>query len=178
MVHLLPFQNLHCVFGLIYAGTDDGHIHLTKDAGSSWMQVGAGKKKGTSLPKDLWGEQANCIFFQEGRVYATLNGYRFRSFRSLIYLSVKIMVPHGLHWEPILPLEPINVVKEDPKNENILYVGTDGGCMSSLDRGKSFMKWNGGIPKAGPVHDLTIQKRDYELVVGTHGRSIYISNIG
>jgi ligand-binding sensor domain-containing protein len=76
-----------------------------------------------------------------------------------------------------LPLEPINVVKEDPKNENILYVGTDGGLYVSFDRGQSFMMWNSGLPKSVPVHDIAIQERENEIVLGTHGRSIYIAKL-
>ena len=74
-----------------------------------------------------------------------------------------------------LPPEPVNVIKEDPTNENILYVGTDGGLYVSLDRGKSFMMWNNGLPKSVPVHDLVIHEREHEIVLGTHGRSFYIA---
>jgi hypothetical protein len=84
-----------------------------------------------------------------------------------------------LTWERIgmnLPKEPVNVIKEDPKNENILYVGTDHGVYVSLDRGKTFMAFNNGLP-AVPVHDLLIHPRENDLVLGTHGRSIYIANV-
>jgi hypothetical protein len=85
----------------------------------------------------------------------------------------------GVTWEEIglnLPKEPVNVIKEDPKNENILYVGTDHGVYVSLDRGKTFMAFNEGLP-AVAVHDLVIHPRENDLVIGTHGRSIYIANI-
>jgi hypothetical protein len=86
---------------------------------------------------------------------------------------------YGTTWQPLgkdLPMEPVNVIKEDPKNENILYVGTDNGLYVSLDRGQSFMAWTGGLPPA-PVHDIAIQERDNEIVLGTHGRSAYIAKI-
>ena len=76
-----------------------------------------------------------------------------------------------------LPYEPINVIKEDPKNDSILYVGTDGGLYVSFDQGNSFMKWNAGLPKSVPVHDIAIQQRDNEIIVGTHGRSLYVSKL-
>jgi hypothetical protein len=76
-----------------------------------------------------------------------------------------------------LPAEPINVVKEDPKNENIIYVGTDGGLYVSFNKGQSFMMWNNGLPKSIPVHDIAIHVRDNEIVLGTHGRSIFIAKL-
>ncbi|MFN2439366.1 MAG: hypothetical protein ABR503_09220, partial [Chitinophagaceae bacterium] len=72
---------------------------------------------------------------------------------------------------------PINVVKEDPKNQNIIYVGTDGGLYVSFNKGTSFMMWNGGLPKSVPVHDIAIQVRDNEIVLGTHGRSFYVAKL-
>jgi hypothetical protein len=68
------------------------------------------------------------------------------------------------------------VIREDPKRENILYVGTDNGLYVSLDRGQNFMAWSGGLPPA-PVHDIAIQERDNEIVLGTHGRSAYVAKI-
>ena len=67
------------------------------------------------------------------------------------------------------------MIKEDPTNENILFVGTDGGLYVSFDRGESFMMWNNGLPKSVPVHDLVIHEREHEIVLGTHGRSFYIA---
>ncbi|HEX8315953.1 MAG TPA: hypothetical protein VF609_13220, partial [Flavisolibacter sp.] len=163
-------------FGLIYTGTDDGNIHVTKDAGSTWAMISAPAKKGFRLPQGLWVSRVAASRFNEGRVYASLNGYRFDDFTPYLYASDD----YGTTWTSLgkdLPLEPINVVKEDPKNENILYVGTDGGLYVSFDRGQSFMMWNSGLPKSVPVHDIAIQERENEIVLGTHGRSIYIAKL-
>lgn len=78
---------------------------------------------------------------------------------------------------PLLPNEPINVVKEDLTSENILYVGTDGGLYVSIDGGNSWMMWNKGLPYSVPVHDLVQHPRENELVLGTHGRSLYIAKL-
>ena len=81
----------------------------------------------------------------------------------------------GKTWKQIgtdLPFEPINVVKEDPKNENIIYVGTDNGLYVSLNRGKNFMAMNGALPRVA-IHDIAIQTTANEIVLGTHGRSLY-----
>lgn len=176
-------------FGLIYIGTDDGNIHRSFDGGYSWEQLNqtttaAPVKKGTKPPatntklntNQLWVSRVTASQYKEAKVYASLNGYRFDHFAPYLYVSED----HGNSWKPIgkdLPNEPINVVKEDPKDENILYVGTDGGLYVSFDAGNSFMLWNGGLPTSVPVHDIAIQQRDNELVLGTHGRSLYVTKL-
>ena len=165
-------------FGLLYAGTDDGNIQLSKDGGHSWSLINnkPSKSSDANLAAGLWVSRVTASKFKEGRVYASLNGYRFDDFSPYVYASED----YGNTWMLIgkdLPLEPVNVIKEDPNNENILYVGTDGGLYVSFDRGKSFMTWNGGLPKSVPVHDIAVQERENEIVLGTHGRSLYISKL-
>jgi photosystem II stability/assembly factor-like uncharacterized protein len=157
-------------FGLIYVGTDDGNIQVTKDDGYTWELV---SKK---LPKGLYVSRVTASAFKEGRVYASLNGYRNDNFLPYLYVSED----YGATWKPIgkdLPNEPINVVKEDLTNENIIYTGTDGGLYVSLDGGNSSMMWNKGLPYSVPVHDIAQHPRENELILGTHGRSIYIAKL-
>ncbi len=156
-------------FGLIYVGTDDGNIQLSKDGGYTWTLITKG------LPAKLWVSRVTASQHKEGRVYATLNGYRYDNFAPYLYISED----YGTTWKQAgtdLPAEPINVVKEDPKKENIIYVGTDNGLYTSFDIGKSFMSMGNHLPRV-PIHDLAIQARENELVVGTHGRSIYITKL-
>jgi hypothetical protein len=165
-------------FGLLYVGTDDGKIQLTKDGGYTWNLVNATtpKGKGLPMPQNLWVSRVIASRYVETRVYASLNGYRYVDFTPYLYVSEDL----GTTWTAIgkdLPAEPVNVVREDPKNENILYVGTDGGLYVSFDRGKSFMMWNAGLPRSVPVHDIAIQERENEIVLGTHGRSFYIAKL-
>lgn len=165
-------------FGLIYAGTDDGNIQLTKDGGYTWTLVNNKPAKVADAPLSagLWVSRVVASRYKEPRVYATLSGYRNDDFSPYLYVSED----YGSTWTQLgkdLPLEPINVVREDPKNENILYVGTDGGLYVSFDRGRSFMLWGGGLPDAVPVHDIAIQERENEIVLGTHGRSLYIAKL-
>jgi photosystem II stability/assembly factor-like uncharacterized protein len=157
-------------FGLLYAGTDDGNVHVTKDNGATWTDI---SKK---LPQNLYVTRLTASAYKEGRVYATLNGYRFDNFMPYLYMSED----YGNTWKQLgtdLPEEPINVIKEDNKNENIIYVGTDGGLYVSGDMGNSFMMWNKGLPKSIPVHDIAIQNRENEIAIGTHGRSLYIAKL-
>jgi len=157
-------------FGLVYVGTDDGNIQVTKDGGYSWELI---NKK---LPKGLYVSRVFASTFKESRVYASLNGYRNDNFLPYLYVSED----YGATWKQIgkdLPNEPINVVKEDLTNENILYVGTDGGLYVSLDAGATSMMWNKGLPYSVPIHDLVQHPRENELVLGTHGRSLYIAKL-
>ncbi len=165
-------------FGLLYAGTDDGNIQVSKDNGHTWTLVNNKQTKVAEAPltAGLWVSRLVASKYKEPRVFATLNGYRFDDFSPYLYMSED----YGATWTRLgrdLPLEPINVVREDPRSENILYVGTDGGLYVSFDRGKSFMQWNGGLPKSVPVHDIAIQERENEIVLGTHGRSLYIASL-
>lgn len=156
-------------FGLIYTGSDDGAVYITRDGGITWQNISEG------LPEKMWVSQVFASQHEESRVYVSLNGYRWDHFNPYIYVSED----YGQNWKMIsrdLPLEPVNVVKEDPVNENILYVGTDHGAYVSIDRGESFMAFSKGLPDA-PVHDLTIQPDAKDLILGTHGRSIYIADI-
>ena len=97
-------------------------------------------------------------------------------FNAYVYVSED----YGATWKQIakdLPAEPVNVVKEDPNNENIIYMGTDGGLYVSIDGGTSSVKWSKGLPYSIPVHDIAIQPRDNEIVLGTHGRSLYVAGL-
>lgn len=156
-------------FGLIYVGTDDGLLHITKDGGNSWQNITKG------LPQDLWVSRIIASQFEKGIVYAALNGYRNDDFTPYLYKSTN----YGETWQRIgenLPLEPLNVVKEDPVNEAIIYVGTDLGLYVSLDGGVTFQWMNNGIPVVA-VHDVVVHPRENELLVGTHGRSVYLGNV-
>lgn len=156
-------------FGLIYTGTDDGTIHVTKDAGYIWSKISDG------LPQGLWVSRVQASAYDEGTVYVTLNGYRNDHFKAYVYLSMDF----GSTWQDIsanLPNEPVNVIKEDPIDGDILYVGTDHGAYVSLDKGKSYMLLSSDMPKV-PVHDMVVQKKAKHLIIGTHGRSLYKVNI-
>lgn len=156
-------------FGLIYVGSDDGLVHVSKDGGYSWNKIVTG------LPENMWVSSIVPSKYAESRVYLTLNGYRWDNFDPMIYVSEN----YGTTWKKIgnnLPKEPVNVITEDPEVEKVLYVGTDHGIYVSITRGLYFMIMQNGLPNA-PVHDLAVHPRDLELIAGTHGRSIYIADI-
>ncbi len=162
-------------FGLLYTGSDDGKIAVTKNGGSSWQEIGANLCRQLKVPENLWVSRVISSSFHLGRVYVTLNGYRNDDFNAYVFESDDF----GTTWKSIsanLPNEPVNVLREDNTNENVLYLGTDYGVYVSLNAGASWMRWNKGMPNVA-VYDLVIQERERQLVVGTHGRSIYIGDV-
>ena len=157
-------------FGLIYVGTDDGNVQVSKDGGNSFTMISQ------KLPKGLYVSRVIASKYNVARVYVTLNGYRNDHFNAYVYQSDD----YGTTWKQImkdLPSEPVNVIKEDAVAEQVLYVGTDGGLYVSLDGGNSSMAWTKGLPASVPVHDLEIHPRDHEIVLGTHGRSLYVGKL-
>ena len=157
-------------FGLIYVGTDDGNVQVSKDGGNSFTMISQ------KLPKGLYVSRVIASKYNVARVYVTLNGYRNDHFNAYVYQSDD----YGTTWKQImkdLPSEPVNVIKEDAVSEQVLYVGTDGGLYVSLDGGNSSMAWTKGLPASVPVHDLEIHPRDHEIILGTHGRSLYVGKL-
>ena len=156
-------------FGLIYTGTDDGVVSLTKDGGNTWTKL-------SGLPQGLYISRVLASSHLQSRVYVTMNGYRDDHFAAYVYCSDDF----GKTWKKLgndLPMEPVNVIREDPKSSTILYLGTDGGAYASTDGGTSFMQFTNNLPIAIPVHDMVIQERENEIVLGTHGRSLYIGKL-
>ena len=159
-----PFQ-----FGLIYTGSDDGLVYVSKNGGGSWTNISS------SFPKNLWVSRVIASSHKKERVYVTFNGYRFDDFTPYVFMSDN----YGLTWTNIgssIPTSAVNVIKEDPKNENILYVGTDNGAYISFSKGQTWQAFKKGLPNVA-VHDLVVQPTAKHLLLGTHGRSIYKANI-
>ncbi|MDP5026937.1 MAG: glycosyl hydrolase [Flavobacterium sp.] len=155
-------------FGLLYVGSDDGKIHVSKDGGNSWQMISGSET--FRLPQNLWISRVVASAHKKERVYATLNGYRNDNFSSYVYVSEDF----GATWISISNglTQAVNVIVEDSENENVLYVGTDNGLFVSLDKGNTWQDFSNEIPNVA-IHDLKIQAKAKELIVGTHGRSIY-----
>ncbi len=171
----VPFASLTTLsesslqFGLIWAGTDDGQVWVTDSSGIRWQDVSE------KLPKDRWVSRVEASSHARERAYVTLNGYRDDDIRAYVYRTDDL----GKTFKDIskgLPAEAVNVIREDPLMENILYVGTDRSVYVSTDRGDTWSALQGGLPNV-PVHDLVVHPRERELVAGTHGRSIWIVDV-
>ncbi|QWX83722.1 glycosyl hydrolase [Cellulophaga sp. HaHaR_3_176] len=156
-------------FGLLYTGSDDGLLQVSKNGGETWSVISS------KLPQHLWVSRVAASKHKKERVYATLNGYRNDDFSSYVYASDD----YGETWTNIganIPASPVNVILEDTTNENLLFVGTDNGLYISFNKGKTWEVFQNGIPNVA-VHDLVIQSKEKHLLVGTHGRSIYKADI-
>lgn len=154
--------------GLLYAGTDDGQVHVTRDDGKTWQRINQG------LP-DKWVSRVIASSHRDGIVYTSLTGYREDDTTVYLFRSED----YGQTWQAIgkpLPAESVNVIREDPRCPAVLYVGTDLGVYVSLDTGATWHSLCCNLPTT-PVHDLFVHPRDNDLIAGTHGRSIFVMDI-
>ncbi|WP_339666974.1 WD40/YVTN/BNR-like repeat-containing protein [Maribacter arcticus] len=158
--------------GLIWTGSNDGQVQLTKNGGTSWTNVTANIP---DLPK--WGTIANIEIsrYQKGTSYITVDLHQMGDFNPYVYKTED----YGLSWKLISSTVPksvhsfAHVIKEDPKREGMLYLGVDNGLYISYDDGANWMRLRNNLPPA-PVYWLEIQERFDDLVVGTYGRGYYI----
>jgi photosystem II stability/assembly factor-like uncharacterized protein len=152
-------------FGLIYAGTDDGRLHRTRDKGKIWTEIRNG------IPRDKWVSRVVASAHDLGTVYMTQNGKRDDDFQVYVWKSTDF----GDSWKDIsgnIPMGPVNIIREDPIDRNIIYVGTDIGVYISRDGGKTYSVL-GDLPSTY-VHDLVIHPRDNIIIIATHGRGIWV----
>jgi len=167
----IPYHTIFAVsesplkYGLIYAGTDDGKVWVTKDGGKSWTEIMAG------LPYQKWVSRIVASQFNLATVYMTQNGKRDDDVAPYVWKSTD----YGKTWVDIskgIPLGPVNVIREDPVDRNILYVGTDQAVFVTTDGAKTWSVLGGNLPSCY-VHDLIIHPRDNIVVIATHGRGMW-----
>jgi photosystem II stability/assembly factor-like uncharacterized protein len=161
--------------GWLYVGTDDGRVWMTRDDGASWTEL-TGRFDG--VPEGTWVSRVEPSHHDASTFYVSFDGHRADDFRPHLYVttdggetfrSISTGLPTG---KP----DYIHVVREDPHNPDLLFVGTDVGVYMSLNRGVSWQRFMNGLPTV-PVHDLKIHPRERELIAGTHGRSVWIVDI-
>lgn len=155
-------------FNTIWTGSDDGNVHVTKDGGTSWNLVSE------SLPQGRWISEVYASPHDKATAFASLNGYRYDEFETYIYKTTN----YGESWTSLkgnLPEDVVNVIHQDPIHPDILYAGLDHGTFISFNGGEQWHLLN-GIPNVAS-YDLLVHPRDLELVVGTHGRSVYVSDV-
>jgi photosystem II stability/assembly factor-like uncharacterized protein len=156
-------------FGLLWVGTDDGLVWVTTNGGEDWNKVNR------RLPKGKWVSRVLASPHQQDSAWLALNNYRNDDIEPYLYKTENL----GKNWQDMsqgLPDEAINVVKEDPHNENIVYVGTDKGIYVSVNQGQSWQMLGDELPTV-PVHDLIVHPREHELVLGTHDRSVFVADV-
>jgi photosystem II stability/assembly factor-like uncharacterized protein len=157
--------------GLLWAGTDDGNVWITRDNGKNWTKL---NDKIPGQP-GYWVSRVAASPSDPGTAYVSYTGFRNDDFRPFLYKTSD----YGATWTSLaagLPEGPVNVVREDPRNPKLLFAGTDFGVYASIDGGLAWHKMKGDMPTQ-PVHDLKIQPREADLIIATHGRGAYIVDI-
>jgi photosystem II stability/assembly factor-like uncharacterized protein len=157
---------------LIWVGTDDGNLQLTRDGGKTWKNVVSNIK---GLPKNAWVTSVDAGHFDAGAAFATFDLHTFGDMRPYVYKTTDF----GNTWIQLIgPASDVrgyaHVVKEDIVNKDLLFVGTEFGLWVSLDAGRNWAQYKGGDLPNVAVRDLAIHPRDKDLVIATHGRGIWI----
>lgn len=160
--------------GVIWVGTDDGKVQVTRTHGAAWQDVTPAIATAGG-PADRWVSRVFASSHDAGTAYVAKTGFRNDDFAPYLYKTAD----YGATWTSIsagLPDQPVNVVWQDRKNRNLLFVGNDKGVWVSIDDGKRWVQMKGNMP-AVPVHDLLVHPRENDLVVGTYGRAFYITDV-
>ncbi len=154
--------------GLIYVGTDDGLVQVTRDAGVTWTKI----DKFPGVPDMTYVSRVVASSHDEGTVYATFDGHRSNDFNAYVLKSTD----HGKTWKSIssnLPKSSVQVIREHPRVGNLLFIGNEVGAFYTGNGGGSWSKLQYNLPTVA-VHDIKIHPRENDLIIGTHGRGIFI----
>ncbi len=155
---------------VIWVGSDDGRVHLTRSGGGEWEEVG---RKIGGVPDGAWVAHIEASKHNGATAYVVFDDHQRGNWTPYIFRTED----YGRHWDDIADEDQIqgfvHTVEEDPLTPNLLFAGTEFGLYVSLNRGKDWFPWRSGLPPA-PVRSLVIHPRDHDLVIGTHGRALYI----
>ena len=156
--------------GHIWIGTDDGNVQITRNGGVTWTNIRAGVP---GVPAGLWVSRVEASHFDEATCYLTFDGHRSDNFKPYVFKTTD----YGKTWTNIaagIPdTHPVYVIREDLKNKNLLFLGTEFGAYFSINAGKSWTSLQLNLPTVA-VHDLLIHPRDNDLIAATHGRGFWI----
>ncbi|MEQ9414616.1 MAG: hypothetical protein RIF39_12345, partial [Cyclobacteriaceae bacterium] len=159
--------------GVIWAGTDDGQVHLTRDGGKTWTNL---TSRITGMPNNAWVPQIQASTYNKGEAFVVVNNYRQFDFKPYLFRTKD----YGQTWESVVSSNQLGEtsyvlsVVQDPIEPKLIFVGTENGLFASLDEGKSYTKWTSGYPAALSTMDMVIHPREHDLVIGTFGRAVYV----
>ncbi len=168
---ITTFDESPLVPGLLWVGTDDGNVWVTRDNGRAWVKLN------DKIPGNpgYWVSRVAASNSDPGTAYVSYTGFRNDDFRPFIFKTTD----YGATWTSLasgLAEGPVNVVREDVKNPDLLFAGTDFGVYVSIDGGRAWLKMKNDMPTQ-PVHDLKVHPREADLIVATHGRGAFIADI-
>jgi photosystem II stability/assembly factor-like uncharacterized protein len=155
---------------VLWAGTDDGNVQVTRDGGKSWTNV-VGNIGG--VPRGLWVSRVEASNHDSSRAYVAIDGHRSDDFHTYLFTTDD----SGKTWRSIvsdLPANhPVKGFREDPVNPDLLFAGTEFGIFMTLDRGAHWQQLKEGLPTVA-VDDIQIHPREHDVIIGTHGRSVFV----
>ncbi len=153
--------------GVLWVGTDDGRVHVSRNGGNTWTDVS------TSLPDGVWVTQIKPSTTRNGYALLVANDYRRYNYEPMAYRTTD----YGQTWERIVDGNDVSsyalAIIEDPVENRLKFLGTDDGLYVSVDDAQSWVKWTAGFPTTNAM-DLIIHPREHDLVIGTFGRAIYV----
>ncbi len=160
--------------GMIWAGTDDGKIHVTDNNGLAWKDRTPNLAR-SGAPSDKWVSRIVPSSHKAYRAYLTKSGYREDDFKAYIYRTDNM----GRTWHDIsgdIPDSPVSIIVEDKRNKLLLFAGTDTGVFFTINGGKNWIRLKNNMPPV-PIRDIVVHEKTSDLIAGTYGRGIWVTNI-
>ncbi len=167
--NIVTISESYVMPGVLWAGTNDGNLQVSRDGGNTWKNVVDNVQ---GVPKETHVSRVEASHFDAGTCYVTFDGHRTDDHKPYVFVTAD----YGQTWKSIasnLPTGNVNVIREDPKNANLLYLGTEYAFYVSLNKGGEWKRFMNGLPTVR-IDDILVHPRDNDLIVGTHGRSIWI----
>jgi photosystem II stability/assembly factor-like uncharacterized protein len=168
--HIVTMAESPVRAGILWVGTDDGNLQVSRDAGATWRNVRANV---AGVPKDTYVSRVVASYFDGGTAYVTFDGHRNDDYAPYVFKTSDF----GATWKSLCSNLPngftISVIREHPRNAKLLFVGTEFGLFVTFDGGGNWLRLKNNLPTV-PVDDIQIHPRENDLILGTHGRSIYI----
>jgi hypothetical protein len=167
--NIITISESPAVPGILWVGTNDGNLQVSRDGGSTWKNV---VDNVPGVPRETHVSRVEASHFDAGTCYVTFDGHRTDDHKPYVFVTRD----YGQTWTSIaadLPAGNVNVIREDPTNRNLLFLGTEYAFYVSLNGGGEWKRFMTGLPTVR-IDDILVHPRDNDLIVGTHGRSIYI----
>ncbi len=155
--------------GVIWVGSDDGRLHVTRDGGANWTSV---EKNVSGVPANTWIPHILPSKYDAGGAFVVFDNHRREDFKPYVYRTDD----WGKTWKSLATKDLRGYalsVEQDPVDKDLLFLGTELGLWVSFDSGVKWLPWRHGVPTASAM-DMVIHPRDHDLVVGTHGRALYV----